>query len=109
MDEDLIQLGLFLFFVVGFIVIRLLRASSSKEERRRPSAPPVSYGYSPEYSEPRTADMPGDFMRLPPIPDADTPAKHRATPAPHPRRKAIKAPSDLREAIIWGEILKRKF
>ena len=26
-----------------------------------------------------------------------------------PSRKSLKAPADIREAIVWGEILKRKF
>lgn len=118
MDEDLIQSGLFFLFFIGFIILRIIGASGKKKESRDnfdsdDSVAPVprdSVAPVPRVSSAMPGDLAGsakDFRSLPPIPPVQETMPHTEDHR-HPRRN-VQPPKDIRQAIIWGEILKRKF
>lgn len=105
-----------MLFVVGFIVVRLIGSSSKKDERRR-SRPVADYSHDESMRAPTYhPQMPGEYITAPPAPPMPESCHKNAASKPQhtkatarPSRKSLKAPADIREAIVWGEILKRKF
>ena len=119
MDSNLIAaIAVAVVLLLRFVFGGKKKASADAGVRKRPQRQPLKAAHSGDWIESTSLDeVPAESGAMPSQFDPaleGAPAIRQSPPRPpfqaqQRQRTALRRPSDMRSAIVWGELLRRKF